>query len=815
MIRLRDTVRWDAALAPFNGTNTFSGTLYSVDTEGPFNALDYQRRDRELAWLDLRNAAAVVEVSLEVADVWNASVLRPRMQGPQVGELDYSPQDTSAIGLTSKVVHVTNASLPVDSIQTDRDLAGRDILVYETLFNAIKNLFVVPPIATSGAAIAPLTAWSFANGTDARRDINAALPLNRDLFRDPDMTLADRDNQMAGYVAQLCQVLRNPFAYADRLYVAVYGLDPREVETYTLVEEGFVPGQRYAEGDEIYYQGILYRVKAGIGTTNDVPWTSPWAWETPAQPRQRIWTTEPALPGRNRFVYDTETLTLQWFREKTDLAHVPQLFAMSIPGIFSGQTLATIAQIPERKDGEYWRQKAAHVIPSGGTTSDISTLPNTASFYTTGFAVQPTGASLTTPSAGSVWFPDPTTNFHTIVLPPGNYRVAALVEPNSTVELPGGENVQGMFGTLGGVTLAGYQKLAWPVGLLPTQWSVEFDYTNMAGSTDGFRLVADLDGAVVFDDTAPFYFNDLDGNPLPNGQLVTSNAFPIFPTGGKQVFGLFWTGGQGQLHIRTLRFKSDAYSTGRYAISGTFAGSVARVDVVGDDGVPGVMTWDFYARAATPTDFCATWERDAQLPLRFLRFDLASKGTNEPTPNVQGYAAYRNDCLVRAFRSAQQAYMESIYAGTAIPVFISDGSVWDAFTTGRWMATIEQAEPRLRQVNNVQAIAEGRLYEVTVGQITYQGSPYSAGQRFVGETDTAFTWVMAGTVNQCGAWQRSRSTHHGRPALAPAGVYFDYAAGTVAVAYGPEQNVPELVTLQPWMMKAGFYSAQPDFWLPQ
>ena len=88
MIRLRDTVRWDAALAPFNGTNTFSGTLYSVDTEGPFNALDYQRRDRELAWLDLRNAAAVVEVSLEVADVWNASVLRPRMQGPQVGELD-------------------------------------------------------------------------------------------------------------------------------------------------------------------------------------------------------------------------------------------------------------------------------------------------------------------------------------------------------------------------------------------------------------------------------------------------------------------------------------------------------------------------------------------------------------------------------------------------------------------------------------------------------------------------------------------------------------------------------------------------------
>ena len=158
--------------------------------------------------------------------------------------------------------------------------------------------------------------------------------------------------------------------------------------------------------------------------------------------------------------------------------------------------------------------------------------------------------------------------------------------------------------------------------------------------------------------------------------------------------------------------------------------------------------------------------------------------------------------------------MESVYAGTAFPVFFTDGSVWDSTTTDRWMATIEQAEPRLRQMDNVQAIAENRQYQVSAGSLIYQGYGYAAGESFVGQTDTVYVWAATGTVNQVGAWQRARAAHCGQPCLAPAGVYFDYAYGTVATAYGPEQSVPELVTLQPWMIKAGFYSAQQEFWLP-
>lgn len=813
LVTLREALRWESSVATFSayGTDSIinSGTLYAPPTETTaFRAGDYQRRDRELAWLDTRNAAAVVEVSLEIADVWNASALRPRMEGPQIGHLDYSAQDTSAIGLQSKVIHVKNASLPVEALQTDRDLASRDLVVYETLYSAIQNLFVEPPISSSGLQLTPITAWSLANGTEARADIATALPLNRDLFRDPDMNLADRDNQMAGYVAQLCQVLKNPFAFAERLYVAVYGLDSREVETYTLIQQPFETGHVYSAGDEIYYQGTIYRVKSSVGTTSDIPWTSPWAWDVVTTPRQRIWTCEPALPGRNRFVYDTENLTLQWFREKTDFAHVPQLVAMAIPGIFSGQTIQTVAQIPQRKDGQFWRGKAAHVVPVGNTLTDLYSLPNTASFTASGFLIQESDASFSTPGQGLFALP--------FTAAPGNYRVSIQVEPNTTVEMPAGQDNEGVYGTLGGVTFPGFSKVSWNVGLPPTQWSVEFDYTNLSGSADGFRLVADLDGATVFDDTAPFYFNDPDGNPLPNGELTTSTAFPIFPSGGKQVFSLAWTGGSGQLHVRNLRFRSDAFTQGRYRIAGTFAGAVAYADVLGDNRVPGVISWDFTVPTSKPADLYLAWEREAQIPLRLLRLDVALYGTFGSTPNVQGFSAYRNDCLMRAGRSAEQAYLDVFNSGTDPVSFFSAGSVWDSDATERWMAMIEQAEPRLRQVENVptDGIVPGRQYIVESGSAIYQGYGYATGKGFLGDVDTVYVWASAGTLDQVGAWQPSKATHLGRPCLAPAGVYFDYDAGTVAVAYGPERNLPEVVTLQAWMIENGFYSAQPEFWLP-
>jgi len=814
LVVLRDSVTWESALAPMDSSGTYSGTLTEPGSTGPFNALEYQRRDRELAWLDTRNAAAVVEVSLEVADVWNASALRPIMQGPQIGHITYNEQ-ASAQGLLSKVVHVTNASVPRDALSTDKDLVGRDLLVYETLYNACANLFVPPPITSSGSEIPGVTAWATGYGSAQRKDISTALPLGRGLFEDPDKNLTDRDNQLAGYVAQLCVLLRDPFAYANRVYMAVYGADSREVETYSLVEPVFVAGYSYREGDEIYYEGTIYRVKAGVGSTTDVPWTSPWAWETVSEPNQRIWIAPPYLAGRNRLVYDVAERTLQWIPEGGTAVHVPQLVALSIPGVFSGQTLATLAQVPERKDGQYWRQKAGRIIPSGGTLTDSLSIENTASFQVQGFTIQNTGASMTVPGQGTVNFFDDSNAQANVGY--ASVKVAAMVQPNSTVEMPGGQNVEGVYGTLGGVTFGAPSKVSYDIGLPATQWTVEFDYTNLSGSTSGFKIKADLDGALVFDDTTPFYFNDQDGFPLTNGELVTSRPFVIQPTGGKQSFGVEWTGGGGDLHIRNIRFRSDATTEGRYRMLGTMAGSVSVCDVHGVDGVYDVVSWDFQVIETTPATMLLNYEKDPELPIRFLRFDVATFGTASPTPNVAGFERYRNDCLTRAMTSAQQSFNENmalaVESGT-IPAFMSTGSVWDTAASERWMAFMESAEPRLRELEPVTEIVENRQYVVSTGSVVYQGQSYGVGETFYGAGTSWFYFASQGTLTQVGAWRRPRSTSIGRPAIVPAGVYWDSNGGTVAVANGPEMTYPQLASLQPWMIWAGFYVSQFEFYLP-
>ena len=127
-------------------------------------------------------------------------------------------------------------------------------------------------------------------------------------------------------------------------------------------------------------------------------------------------------------------------------------------------------------------------------------------------------------------------------------------------------------------------------------------------------------------------------------------------------------------------------------------------------------------------------------------------------------------------------------------------------STEEWMAFIESAEPRLREMAPIDEIVQNRQYYVSSGSLVYQGSGYHTGSSFYGAGTSWFYWVDAGTLTQIGAWRKSRSSHVGRPGLAPAGVWFAYDYGTIAVDYGPQRNEPQLVTLQPWMVKAGYYT---------
>ena len=132
--------------------------------------------------------------------------------------------------------------------------------------------------------------------------------------------------------------------------------------------------------------------------------------------------------------------------------------------------------------------------------------------------------------------------------------------------------------------------LALPAG----PWTCQIEYTNLSGSTNSFAIKGEYvasgaDAVPVIQDIAPIPFTTTNGNIQ-----ITSPASMDIANAGPFTFPLSWTGGDGQFHVRKLTFQSEAVE-GRYAMTGTFAGSTAQVDVNGEDKVPGVLRWQYYA----------------------------------------------------------------------------------------------------------------------------------------------------------------------------------------------------------------------------
>jgi hypothetical protein len=621
IITLREGISWQSSLQISD-----AGTLTPVNPAAVFDPLKYQRRDRELAFRDMINAAAVAEVSIRVSDVWNYKSIQPVLQGPVRKDLVNAPAEQSFSGTAAAVRHVGYTSVPFDAAQfADKDLYGRDAIIYETLARACE-IFDNPPISSidSAGTIPQVTPWSLAEGQNVQADINYALPLNRDLFKDPDRNLADRDNQMAGYVASMVQVLKNPFEHAERIYVEVSGTDPREPELYVYARTYWIAGDTYAIGAEVFYLTGWYRA---LVETDELPTTGDW--ESISAPSTRTFLAEPALSNRNRIVYDASAKTLQWFRQLSNLIHVPQIVALSIPGIATGQTLDTLPKIPEAKDAQFWRSKADQIIPSGEQLTDELSLDFTASDKTTGGFIQIPAASLTVPDTIAFELPGG--------LQSGNHQVSILVNPSPLVEISGGQNIQGTSGTLGGATFevnpasiaTGVQYLVagglgavynggtyapgstftgitgttayiplgsskvqqysctWKIALPPGPWLAQIDYTNLDGTTTGFGVralyqPASGDPVIVIEDTVAQPFDD------ENGTVVKSSfvGFDVADS-SEFLFPVYWTYGNGQLQIRQITFKSTEIASGHYVMSGTLGGIVSDVDVVGEAYHPG------------------------------------------------------------------------------------------------------------------------------------------------------------------------------------------------------------------------------------
>ena len=849
VIQLRETIPWESAIQIAD-----AGTLTAIDPVVKFDPRKYQRRDRELAFRDLVNAAAVAEVSVRVSDVWNFSTITPVLQGPVGSDLVNVPSEQSFSGTAANVRHVSYTSVPFDAAQyADKDLYGRDAIIYETLAQAC-SIFTDPPVTPIDMAgtIPQPSAWSLAQGEAVRADINSALPWSRDLFKRPDQNLADRDNQVAGYVARMAQVLKDPFAYANRIYVQVSRVDPREPEIYVLARTYWEAGD-YEAGDQVFYVNSWYEA---LVDTNEAPTSTDW--EAIDGPTLRTFVAEPALSNRNRIVYDTEGKTLQWFRELSNLVHVPQIAALSIPGIAVGQVLDTLPQIPDARDAQYWRLKAGQINPVGEKLTDEINIDFTATDIVTGGYTQVPGASLTVPDSISFLLGED--------LQSGNYRVSVLASPQPYVEIAGAQNVQGTSGTLGGATFevepgtvsdgilylaqdgngivyaggtvapnatftglsgttaytplggstirqyASVWRMALPVGA----WKASIEYTNLSGTTDGFGIRALMsppsgEATTVIQDTVMQPF------PYGNGTLALSTpvGFDV-QTDDEFLFPVYWTYGDGQLHIRRIVFESDQIDSGHYVMSGTLGADTSPLDVVGKSYHPDVMAFEFSTGSISNPSLSLTWTEESQLPVQLRQIHVQSVGTYTPTPNALQFQGWRQEMVDRAGREVTNAFARSVRAyGTNTPNFANEDYTWDLAATEEYMAFIEVHQPRLREMEDIATgdIRAGRQYEVTSGTVAYGNASYTIGQKFYGfNGTTAFT---GGDINQVGAFTKAKAGYIGKPAILPFGLQFDDADRVAKVDSFGSNCFPVVAACQPWMIDLGIYVVQPEFWMPE
>jgi hypothetical protein len=819
VLSLVDSIKWESALGPTGET----GVMTTVAPEAPLDVTKYARRDRELAYRDLINAAAVLKVSLEIETVFNSTPIRPKVEGLTT---EIMPDTRGDLGLVnSQVVHVKNSSLPIDALAVDKDLAGRDALLYEVLSRACQ-VFSDPPLTpndANGTLIPGVTAWSQAQGLSSRSEINPALPLSTDTFKLPDRNLAERDNQIAAYVSRLVQVLKNPFAFADRLYVKIDNVDERELEIFSLIRVYWDSTSAYLTDDEVYHGTSWW--KAAQNTSLE-PMAGSTAWIAIATQTERIYQADPNMLGRNRIVYNTALKTLKWISEHITEVHVPQIYALSIPGPQIGQFVTTVPAIPEAKDAEFWRMKAGRITYEGTLATHLEGFHNTAEIQTGVTQSDTTG--LTGP--GELVFP-----FTVDLEPHLNYRFSALVKPSQEVSILGAYNQIGLSGTMSGLTFSGGyaptvgvagSPVPFAINLPPGGWELTLQYTDLNAVTDGFGTKITNNGISIMEDAAPLLFQNQNGVKYSVGQLLESNPIIFTSTGGINNINIQWTYGDGLLHVRSLTFASRDRKIGRYSMRvdvhdnngnsvisdvGTL---IPTVDTWGERDIYGVMPFEFVTtQAISSPEIEMKWlPEDNQLPIQVRQVHLERVDSLDPIPEFGGFLSWKQECLYRAVRAVNTAYSSFVSNTSDLPDFTIDGTLWDKTSTESWMQAIETYHPRLRSIACVTTINDGKKYDVIGGYVVYNGGTYSDGQTFYGTTVGSLL-NYGSQVDQRGAFTLSFPGHIGKPALLPLGLYYN---NTNAVqANSTTRMSPVLSVCQPWMIEAGIYVAHPDFWSPE
>jgi hypothetical protein len=358
ILTLRETIPWESSLE-------ISSIGHAGDRHPSgekFDASTYQKRDRQLAFRDLINAAAVAEVSIRVSDVWNYRSIQPTPPGAgaqRPGERGLRAELLS--GTSASVRHVGHTSVPYDAAQfrRQRPVRPRRHHLRDPGPGVLDLHRPANPIASTAAGTtfrrSPPGRWRRGRGQAGRHQHGARAqprPLQAPGPTWPTATTRWPPTWPAWPGAQEPVRVRHPHLRrgvqrrrprAGGLRLRPRLLGGRDYST--------VAGERGLSRDRLVS-------RPGDDHRQEPPRPPPTGLADRRPERAAVRGGACADSNRNRIVYNVAAKTLQWFRETTSLVHVPQIVALSIPGIAVGQTLDTLPRIPEAKDAQYWRQKA-------------------------------------------------------------------------------------------------------------------------------------------------------------------------------------------------------------------------------------------------------------------------------------------------------------------------------------------------------------------------------------------------------------------------------------------------------------------------
>lgn len=794
--------------------------------------------------IDYGSGDLTVRTSLDVGAEVAATYKSVKYLEASAADVDVG--QSAVPGGLSGVQHVDNLDVPdPGALRADKHLYRRDLVLYEVLqlaadifrrlqlgqpYDDLKAASPVPATDQASSAWPHWTQqlynqrWSRALGQESLAQVDGSLRWSPQVYQDPDRNLAQRDNALAWYVAQLSLLLgfqaelhsdQGPLLTERSVVITTETGVPILTERAGDVFTRTGSCELYERANRLVVRvvdstpgGYLLtergeRILTELGTplwiaSPESLALSP-AVDSPAVPTH--WSREPvsyllayedanyrvfqAAPmaghGELRLIYDRLRRAIQWRTEQLEQVHQPREAAPVFEGLRERQAVEVVVDCPTNRDAAWCRQQAALWQPTGVQEELYQDVPmdqlDLGAGRRSGFI---TGGGLTLgqraifASAGSIGYLDFEADGRALEARQLWWGFNMVINPTIKVIQAASGYSEAVAGS-GSFATSGYavalpssvQHLSWQLKLPPGGYRVKFQWADASNTRP--KVQAQLKYA---------------GQPIYGGYWQASSASEqASPAAVIQVA------------VRTaVELRLDLTPGGQAGGELTLLGfTLERLDV------------------------------DEPAEVR-LNLELCDRGGDTLTPITGTKSLVRTWLVGGQLEVAGTGWIDSALLAdryqVSLKVSLLDDPVWpltiERVDHRRLVAVAQSAQPgraaQLKACYLNQALSTLTLSSKRATQLEPEVDfRSSAGQWTAASTEA---WLDRLTLTEPRVRELLRSPSPGdlgRPAVLPSGLTPD--SGKIIAALGSRQATVELAPLQAWMLAANLPVVREAFWL--